>query len=145
MHEKSKSKPSLEDLIESFMSEVIPEGELSDKEMNLVYKYLEKFVDYVKSENGVETDNKDNPVPSLELDFTPDKHPMFIKYPNDWRKTKKWEQVTNMQWMRGSDYWICKTDRFGWVKLSHCQIKQNGVETDKEQLLKEWYENKPLL
>lgn len=38
----------LEDFVESFMDETIPEGELSDKKMNLVYNYLEKFVEYVE-------------------------------------------------------------------------------------------------
>jgi len=50
--------PSLDDLVEIFMAEVIPEGELSDKKMNLVYNYLEKFVDYVKYQNGVETNKE---------------------------------------------------------------------------------------
>lgn len=76
---------------------------------------------------------EDNPVPSLDLNFTTDNSPLFIKAPEDWRKTKKWELVTNLEWMPTGKYWICKTNRFGWIKLQGCEIKQNGVETDKEK------------
>jgi len=69
--------------------------------------------------NARETDKK-----QPELDFTPDGNALFIKSYRDWRKTKKWEQVTDMQWMVHGEYWIVKTDRFGWNKLAGCKIKQ---------------------
>jgi len=76
---------------------------------------------------------KDNPVPSIDFDFTKDNTILFVKCPQDWRKTKKWEQVTSLEYMLNGKYWICKTYKFGWSRLKNCKIKQNGVETNKEQ------------
>jgi hypothetical protein len=75
---------------------------------------------------------KGNPVPSIDFNFTTDNIILLVKCPEDWRKPKKWEQVTNLEYMFNGNYWICKTYKFGWSKLKNCKIKQNGVETDNE-------------
>jgi len=64
------------------------------------------------------------------LDFT---DAIYIKSPRDHRKRKQWTQVHEIQWMINGDYWIVKTNRFGWEMLSDCIIKQNARETDNVQ------------
>ena len=56
---------------------------------------------------------------------------MKIKYNKDWRKQHKWEDVTNIELRPKSGLHIVKSERFGWVLMSDCIIKEANFNTKK--------------
>lgn len=69
---------------------------------------------------------QDHLVKKLGEEYFTDNNPLFIISFRDTRLNPRFEQVTDFQYQKNGEYWLVKTDRFGWEKLSHCKMQHNN-------------------